>query len=153
MTDTHQPHKYSRTPFDKDQIAYRIITALVIVLIFIIGGALYFHSKGVFGKDSGVAACEQMAVNAKDGKKSDKKTLMTEAQYKEKRAPFENSKYADIKVAGTNLVETIYKADHAQLDDTLGSSIVLLTTVQTQYGALQTACAAHGVDLPSLTTT
>jgi hypothetical protein len=97
--------------------------------------------------DSGVEACQTLADNMAKQKSSDDKP-MTEADYKRIRKPFENSKHADIKVAGTNVVDTVYKADTKSKD--LGSAMVLLNKLQTQWGQLQVACSKEGVDVPQL---
>lgn len=151
-------HKYPLVDFDDDRpkmkLRYKIaavVTIFAVVLsMFLLGAMLYHTSGNPLAKDSGITACEDMAANVKAGKKSSSSAKMTELQRDQKLLPFQNSQYPDIKVAGGNLVETIYKADHMQTDDGIASSIVLLTTIQTQYAALQTACANHGVNLPPL---
>jgi hypothetical protein len=123
-----------------------IIAMSIILVIAIAAGALFFMSDS--STDSGITACQEMKKNAESGKKSSGK--MTDAQRKEKREPFENSQYPDIRVAGTNLVDSVYEMDQKKDSDNLGDALATLTTIRTQYAALQTACSAHGVDLPNL---
>jgi hypothetical protein len=133
-----------------------IYVAVLIVIGLVIGIGThvlssYLADRSASTMDSGVAACSQMAENAgKSGTKANVGTKMTEAQYKEKRAPFENSKYSDIKVAGTNIIDTIYKLDREGEGD-LGTALITLTTLQNQWSQLQVACETHGVTIPSLT--
>lgn len=119
-----------------------------VVALFVVGiGVMSF--AGEVGKDPGVSACQEMKANAESGKKSSG-AKMTETQYKAKRAPFEKSSYNDLKTAGTNLVDTVYQMDQKGDDADLAETMVMLTALQSQYTALQTACGAHGVSLPNL---
>lgn len=128
-----------------------------LVLLFIFGimfGGVILISKA-FGSasgstDSGVAACKRMAENVG---KSNKNETWGEPEYHAARMPFESSSHADIKVAGTNIVDTIWQMEKQSKDEeNLGGALVTLTTVQTQWAALQTACANHGVTVPPLPT-
>jgi len=94
-----------------------------------------------------------MADNVKNPKPENNKHW-TEDDYHKARKPFENSKYPDLKVAGTNIVDSIYKMDQDSLkssdDPSLSDSLGMLSTINTQWSALQVACAKAGVDLPGL---
>lgn len=121
------------------------------VIFAIVAVPLITEMVQPFGADSGVTACQQMAENAKQPS-SGSNTPMTEELYRQKRKPFEDSQYADISVAGTNLVDTVYQAQKTSADDTnLGDAFALLSTIQTNWAALQVACKNHGVELPALT--
>lgn len=133
----------------------RFVTLAVVVFLAAVAltvGALLLTDKVASAKDPGIGACEQMAANAKAEQKHNSYAKMTDAQRVEKRTPFANSKYADIKVAGTNLVDTLYELDQKENAD-LGDALVIMATVRTQYAALQTACGAHGVELANLPST
>lgn len=152
MTTTQQqfpsaiyPRLHSRTK--------KYVTLVVLFLVIsaaFLGTFLLLRDSGIVATDSGVAACEQMANNAKAPKSSGPISKMTEAQHQEKRAPFANSQYADIKVAGTNVVDTIYKADQMGDDTDLGTIMMTATQLQAQWAQLQIACSSHGVELPNL---
>jgi hypothetical protein len=130
-----------------------IILAVIAAILF---PALYFSgalANTPIAKDSGVSACEKMAENA--GKKNVKGGggKWGEPEYRAARMPFESSEHADIKVAGGNMVDTIYNLEkQGDNEDDLGGALVTLSTIQTQWAALQTACANHGVDVPALPT-
>lgn len=143
----------------KQKIKRNIAGGVVLALLF---AALFGGTMAIFNalddskfsnKDSGVSACEKMAENAgkKDVKGDD--GPWGEPEYRAARLPFESSKHADIKVAGGNMVDTIYNLEkQSQNEDDLGGAIVTLSMIQTQWTALQTACANHGVDVPALPT-
>lgn len=138
----------AQNPELKKNRMVNIIAMSIVLVVLIAGGALFFMNDS--STDSGITACQEMKKNAESGKKSTSSGKMTDAQRKEKRAPFENSQYADIRVAGTNLVDSLYQMDQKKDADNLGDALVTLTTIRTQYAALQTACSAHGVELPNL---
>lgn len=148
----HQEGKTNMQKFFRWNV-FMFIGAVAIMLIGLgtIVAVLIIGPHG--GTDSGVKACQTMAENAKHPKASNNEH-MTESSYHESRVRFENSSYADIKVAGQNLVDTIYKADKASQapsdDEDLGGTFALLSTLQNNWAALQVACANHDVDLPAL---
>lgn len=133
------------------------------MLLMIVGALLAIN--GVVGlvltgiaktDDPGIAACSDMAERVGHPSKNENKT-MTEEEWIRIRQPFEKSSYADISVAGTNLVDAVYKADQLMAnkkdeDADLGESLAILSVIQTNYANLQTACKNHGVDLPGLGT-
>lgn len=142
-----QQHESQQTP-SRLILAIALVVALVMVLA---GLGIYkvLHSYSA-SSDSGVAACKTMAENAKKPKSDNNKTW-TEDDYHKARKPFEDSRYTDIKVAGTNLVDTIYAMDKKSKDDTdLGGAMAMLTTINQQWSALQVACGNSGVELPGL---
>jgi hypothetical protein len=128
--------------------------ALLAIFFLILGPALIImeltSDDGPISTDSGISACKRMAENV--GKDDGDDTPWTEADYFAARAPFESSKHADIKVAGTNIVDAVYELEKAAdpNNDDLGSAMVALNTVQTRWAGLQTACANHGVTVPAL---
>lgn len=131
--------------------------AVLLAIFLVMMGALVFLTDSfgseVISKDSGVSACEKMAENV--GKKNVKGGTdpWGEPEYQAAMLPFESSKHADIKVAGTNMVTTIYNLEkQSNNDEDLGGALVTLSTIQTQWGQLQTACANHGVTVPPLPT-
>jgi hypothetical protein len=132
-----------------------------LTIIAALCGAVLFGGIGVLAvhaatPDSGVAACKTMASNMKktDNIKSD--GPMTASKYHQIRKPFEKSKHSDVRVAGTNIVDTIYngskdlQTDSGDPGKSLGKAFALMGTLQAQWGQLQTACGNHGVTVPAL---
>lgn len=115
------------------------------------GVAIAVSPSNFVKEDSGVTACKTISKNMVEKKSSDSKP-MTEADYNRIREPFENSKYTDIKVAGTNIVDTVYQADTQPDPNNIGGAIILMGTLQGQWGQLQVACSKRGVDVPQLPT-
>jgi hypothetical protein len=141
----------------------KIIAALVglaLGLTVIFGGISIMKSVSHDAKtvaaatDSGVQACSNMVKNA-NKPDSGSSSAMTQADFDKAVKPFKESRYADIKTAGVNLVTTIYNMDKASQTDTddsadLSGAMGGLMQVTTYYAQLQTACSAHGVDIPPL---
>lgn len=160
MSESTQNHKFplppmhirtdSQTPKKTAPILILFISVCFIAAAVIAGVLFLNDNGGVIGTDSGVAACEQMAANVNDNAKPVSNVKMTEVQYQEKLAPFQNSKYSDIKVAGTNIMETVYQADQQRDSLDFGGALALQATLQTQWTQLQVACGTHGVTIPSL---
>jgi hypothetical protein len=136
------------------QFRRNVAGGISIVLIFSVMFAIVFSLYNVFrgsddvGLDSGVVACQKIIENAEDGRSAVAKD-MTEADYKKAREPYQNSKYADLKTAGTTMIETVYMAQNNP-DDSFKGSVDLLTNIRTNWIILQSACGRHGVNIPSL---
>lgn len=132
-----------------------VIAAIVLAMIVtILAGVItvimvrWHHATN----DSGVAACRAITQSVKSGDtKDDSNTPMSEASYKHARAAWEHSKYADLRTAGTAIVDTIYKLDtQSSTDDSLGDAMTTLIVLRTNWGVLQNACGNHGVIVPNL---
>jgi hypothetical protein len=133
------------------QFKRNVAGGLVLLAIFavVLGGALWLSGAWANvgpATDSGVSACKKMVENMDDGRADNAK--WTEADYFAARAPFESSKHADLRVAGTNLVDTIWKSEQTVDDESLGGALGLMSTLQTQMSQLQIACGNHGVAVP-----
>ena len=107
--------------------------------------------------DSGVIGCQKISDSAKNSKSdsSDSDSETTVAEYEKAKQPFLDSRYADVKVAGTNLLngmEAMEKAANSDDDSDFGAALIGLGELHTNWTALQVACANHGVTLPSLPT-
>lgn len=159
-TETEKTQPYyvpARTYVQEKKKRNHTLALLAVVVVLVLGAAaaimFWPGNNNPIYKDSGVAACEQMAENAKKPSSNSSKTPMTQKQLDEKKVPFTKSKYADIKVSGTNILDTVYKADHMDVNAGLGDTMALLTLMQSQWTQLQIACSNHGVDLPALKTT
>ena len=137
--------------------------ALVIMLVLAVLGIgagmflVYNGSKGgphtvsVNGQsvDSGIAGCKAIASMQQNNDKSNNNDAWTEKEYKGFRKPFEQSKYKDVKTAGTLLVDTLYQASKLK-DDDFGGALAMLGALQTQWIGFQNACGAHGVKIQDL---
>lgn len=126
-----------------------LIIDLIVLLLLAAGVVFFIAAKSSAAADTGVTSCTQMAERQKAGTKSTGK--MDDASYHKVRAPFESSKYADLKTAGTEFVDAVYAGQKALEDDTpLQSSMGVITELSTKYASLQLACRNHGVKLSDL---
>lgn len=124
-----------------------IAAAVFIMLSISIAVARHFDSAKA---DPGVQACQKLADNINHPKDSSKGSW-TEDDYHKNRKPFEDTKYDDLKAAGTTIVDTIYgMSKHDDSNDTFNDSLNTISTIHTQWSALQLACAKAGVDVPAL---
>lgn len=149
MSENHvYPLQYDAPQPKRNRKLIAILTGLALVIGAVaIIGVMNFTKDST---DSGLKACSDMAERVQHPGSSDKSgSKMTEQQYKDIRRPFEQSKYADIKVAGQNLVDTVYKADQIDMDSAdYNEAMGVLTQVRQNWTTLQVACQSHGVELP-----
>jgi hypothetical protein len=122
-----------------------LLGVFIMLAAFAVGFASIYHPAK---SDSGVSACQKIAVDKKDVVNTPDDN-MTAAQRDEKKAPFVKSHYADIRVAGANVIDTVYKMDN-DIDVDLAQSYADMTKISAQWGNLQAACSSHGVDIPGL---
>jgi hypothetical protein len=129
----------------------KVISLLAALIIVALIGVVFLSNSSSASADSGVTACSQMAERQKAGTKSTSKT-MDEASYHKARQPFEDTKFVDLKTAGTDFVDAVYDGQKAlAADDTpLQSSMGVITKVSLKYSSLQLACSNHGVQLADL---
>jgi hypothetical protein len=101
--------------------------------------------------DSGVQACQAIADKAAHPSPaaSKKSGAMSDDSYKKNRAVYENSKYADLKAAGTAVIDVVYGMSKDTGTD-YSSSMANLYALKDHWASLQRACANHGVQIPSL---
>lgn len=105
--------------------------------------------------DSGVVACQAMADNLMSGDtRDDVNTPMTEAMLNKAKEPWKHSQYAELRVAGINVVTTIYELDIASSKSDADTDVMaimsILRTLRDQWTALQIVCAQHKVHIPDL---
>lgn len=135
----------------------RVWSAIVLVLLVGVTAAfclMQFDSKGV---DSGVAACQGIADKAlnpqsptpKSSASKSTSTPMSEDSYRKNRAVYENSRYSDLKVAGTAVIDIVYDMSNGTGKD-VSSNLANYNTLKDNWAALQRACANHDVKIPSL---
>lgn len=119
-----------------------VILIVVSTLVLVgVGVAIFAHPFS--HSDSGVTACQQLGHNT------------TKVGYETARKKWSDSKYQDLRTAGTAVVDTAHKMD-GESDQTnnedLNASLTDLATLKTQWAALQTACKNHGVpNVPDIT--
>lgn len=131
-----------------------IIVLLIVALagVFVVGTVA---SKSATKHDSGVMACQKMADSAKSGDTAnDSNTPMTADQFAKAKEPWEKSGFADLRMAGVQVVTTIYAIDQASStsedDEDLADVMGQMVALQTRWAALQQACGAHGVQIPDI---
>jgi hypothetical protein len=118
-----------------------------VMSVALLGGAGAFV-YGQLSSDSGVAVCEAI----RDGRLSTKLGVdgdLADAQYREIRKQFEDSRNAGIREHGRTLIETVWRAQHADPSEVPA----LMSAMVEQATSLQSACATEGVilDLTGLT--
>jgi hypothetical protein len=118
--------------------------ALAVALLVVAGAGGWFLYDRVIRTDSGVAACEALrdgdkAVDGDDGDKT-----MTEAEYRELRGVFEDSRYEDIRDHGTKLIDLVWQL--SKLGEEPGMEALAFMGPLTEHvTGLQSACADQGV--------
>lgn len=139
-----------------------LIVGLIAVVVVLVGGGIAFAVTRGGGSDSGVAACKQIADEAKSsggaagagagaGLGAADSGSLTRDEYNQARSQFAGSHYADLRDAGTKFVDLAWKLSgpDANTDDPT-AGLALFGEVISDYTALSTACAAHGVTLPAI---
>jgi hypothetical protein len=118
---------------------------LAVAVLFLVSAGWFAYNR-VIKKDSGIAACEAMAGNKQivDGAKVGADEKLTEAQYRQVRKVFEDSRYDDIKDHGTKLIDVVWQV--SQLGDTPGMEVLAFVgPLTTEVSGLQSACADQGI--------
>jgi hypothetical protein len=145
-------HSYTKPEKNwKNKMAFvYAISALTVVFGFLAFTVFVPVAKSI-AKDSGVSACETMQKNVEDNVKSTS-GKMTLEQRDKARKPFQDSRYPDLRVAGTNLVDSLYDVDQKIDSADLGQTMAMAALIRSDFTTLQTACSAHGVNVPALPT-
>jgi hypothetical protein len=117
--------------------------ALAVALVVAGTGGWFLYDR-VIRTDSGVAACEALrdgekAVDGDDGDKT-----MTEAEYRELRGVFEDSRHEDIRDHGTKLIDLVWQL--SKMGDEPGlEALAFMGPLTEHVTGLQSACADQGV--------
>jgi hypothetical protein len=133
-------------PAKKARWPWLVLAAAVLVL----GGGVYTaYDKNLIFKDSGIKACEGLRDGSKTVAGTDKASnqKMTEAQYRQARKVFEDSRYDDIRDHGTKLMDVVWQMSQTldgKEEDQMGALIYLQPLTQQMTG-LQSACADQGI--------
>lgn len=127
------------------------LIALAVALVFAGSGIAYAYNKGMIFKDSGIKACEALRDGGtKFNGTAQNKDPMTEAQYKQLRQVFADSRYDDIRNHGTKLLDIVWQVSQLTdgTDADSGSGFAVLAYVgplTTEMSGLQSACADQGI--------
>ena len=123
-----------------------IVAALAAVAVLVIGAAGYAVWDGAIREDPGVAACKAM----RDGKKMDGSAKnsgddkLTEAEYRDARAIFEDSRHEKLREHGTALVDLAWQMQGLE-DGNEMAGLAFVGPMGTHLSGLQSACADHDV--------
>jgi len=140
------------------------VTGLAVAFLVIVLSAVFYnvnknaHAKDVAmtsndiksvvqpAPDSGLVMCQQMAERASTP------GVKAPFNYGQVSVKFSNSKHADIKDAGMQLVGTLERVEKAMAkDDTpVSESMGAVMAMRIAWEDLQDACRNHGVDVPDL---
>ena len=137
-----------------------IVVVVAVLALCLCGGtaaALYAGNVGPF-KDSGLATCESMR-DSRDrgqfvdlGDVDDGTDRFTEAEYREFRSRFDESRYDDLRRTGTAYADIVWQVSGARKPgDLLGALLLTGGRIIQAYSDLSGACEAHGVTIPRLT--
>ena len=134
-----------------------LVVGVGLLLVMLLGGAtvsgLYLGNVGPF-KDSGLALCEDirdaqnsgnpLKLNGSDGNRY----RLTETEYQDLRSRFAESRYDDIRDAGTRFADLNWQLNQVGSATIVRDIIKLTSQLLPAYGALADACANHDVILP-----
>ena len=118
---------------------------LAVAVVFLGSGVSYAYEYRI-KKDSGIAACEAFrddkTVDGKAAKSNDEP--ITEQQYLQFRKVFQDSRYDDIKAAGTKMIDVTWQVSQLGKDPGL-EALPYLGQITSALTELQGACANHGI--------
>lgn len=136
------PPARPETPLHRKAWPYAL---LAVMLLMIGGSAAFAYDRGLILKDSGVAACEAM----RDGNKvpgAGEAKGFTEAEYREVRETFADSRYEDIREHGTKLMDVAWQVSQLGDGGEVGMEAwVYMQPLTTHMSGLQSACADQGI--------
>ncbi|MFC8848727.1 MULTISPECIES: hypothetical protein [unclassified Micromonospora] len=140
MTTTPLPAPPSRKPY--------LVAALAAIGVIAVGTIGYVVWDGYIKEDSGLAVCKAI----RDGKNMDGTSKasdagddkLTEAEYREARALFEDSRHEDIREHGTALIDIVWQVSKLPDGEGMGA-LAFVGPMGTHMSGLQTACADQGV--------
>jgi uncharacterized protein HemX len=120
--------------------------AVLAVVLVLAGGVGYWVYDTRIRTDSGLDACKTIRDGGKIGgtKASSDNETMTEDQYRKLRKVFQDSRYDDIKAAGTKLMDVVWQVSQLGPDPGL-EALPYLGQLTSAVTDIQGACANHGV--------
>jgi hypothetical protein len=119
------------------------VTATLALVVLVSAGGLWILASTVFGKDSGVAQCEQFRDQAEGGRDSAGSTSFDE--YRELRDTFEGSEHDDIRRAGVHWADVSWQISQTGERSSVRSAYERLWV--SAIKDLMSACANHDVDI------
>jgi hypothetical protein len=119
------------------------VLALVVVLF---AGVGYWVFDTRIRTDSGVAACRALRDEQKINGVAPGAKTFTEANYRAARKVFQDSRYEDIRAAGTKLMDVVWQVYQLGPDAGMGA-LAYLGQITSAITDIQGACANHGVIL------
>lgn len=134
--------------------------AVALLLLCVLGVGAYKLNLGPL-KDSGLAECQTIhdaaAADRTDPTAAPSTSTSDEGitldQYHDIRKKFADSRYGDIRDAGTRFVDLLWQLSEAARgsdEDALGAALMLASQLYAAYSSLAGACSNHGVDIPPL---
>ncbi|GGM58107.1 hypothetical protein GCM10011608_48830 [Micromonospora sonchi] len=130
----------------KDNRVRLIAAGAAVLAVLVIGVVGYTVWDTFVREDSGVAACKAMSEGRQPDGSDDagEDAKLTEAQYREARKVFEDSRHEKIREHGTALMDIVWQVDQLDDEEALGA-LAFMGPLGTHMSGLQTACADQGV--------
>lgn len=124
-----------------------ILTGLTVIALFLQLSNVLPVGVPVIGKDSGLAACEELAAGTKPTGQNES---ITADQYKKLRQVFSESRYPEIGKPGVKMVDLAWQFQRSDNKDDLGAALMLVGPMTQAYSELAGGCAEHDVVIPAL---
>lgn len=122
-----------------------IVAAAAAVATLMLATAGYAVYDGFIKEDSGVAACKAMRDGRNvDGSTDDSDDKISEAEYREVRELFEDSRHDDIREHGTALMDVVWQVSQLPEGQEM-AALAYMGPLTTHMSGLQTACADQDV--------
>jgi hypothetical protein len=137
-------------------LVYLLVALMILVALLAIGFTLQRQNVlpagvPILGKDSGVAACQQIA-NGATPTGMDANAEFTAADYRKARQVFADSRYPAIRDNGTRLLDLAWQiGGAAKSSDDLAGALMFMNELSQAYTGLAGGCADHGITIPAMT--
>ena len=146
-------HTWEPEPGERAWSRTGTVLGIVLLVALVLGVAgfvvqrmnLLPASVPLIGKDTGVAACEEISKGRAPVSTSG---IMTQDQYKQARKVFADSRYEAIRTNGTKLMDLAWQAQ-GMGENNLGV-LALMGGVADAYSGLAGGCSSVGYTIPSL---
>ena len=122
----------------------RMKTAVYVASAALSVAAVLGVSYYVWGEDSGVAMCREMAADSRAD--AIDPSAMNTNEYQRYRKAFQNSRHSDLRDDGTGFIDLTWQVSTLPDDEVL----TYAGEVFYRYAKLVGSCAAHDVYMPSL---
>ncbi|MEU9508545.1 hypothetical protein AB0D32_19985 [Micromonospora sp. NPDC048170] len=140
-----QPVGFATAPAGKNRRTLIVAAAAAVGTLMMLTAA-YAVYDGYIKEDSGVAACKAMRDGKTPSGGEDKgdDAKITEAEYREAREVFEDSRHEKIREHGTALMDIAWQVNQLPKGEEIGA-LAFMGPLGTHMSGLQTACADQGV--------